>query len=473
QRAFRQHEDVGRLLRAPVQLPRDQVFRHQGREDRPGIQGNDRAGRHGAHPAQRIVRSEIADQRVPRRIQGRGHPAHRAVHRHHLRHSGSDAQGRRRIPRHARHLFRSHRRARTQSWRGRAAAGEEQDPDRCGPGNQEAPALADLHPERDRPDLLRDHPAQGQRRLRRRQLSGAVRIDRERSDEARRPVTMDARGYQSGFGNEHATEALPGALPIGQNSPQRAPYGLYAEQLSGTAFTAPRHANRRSWLYRTRPAAMHRSFAAWPHPHFHNRFDEVATPPNQLRWSPFPLPQAPADFVEGLYTVAGNGGAAMQAGCAMYVYACNRWMQERFFYDADAELVIVPQQGRLKICTELGVLEIEPQQVALIPRGVRFRVELPDGTARGYVCENFGALLRLPDLGPIGSNCLANPRDFEAPCAAYEDVEGEFEVIAKFQGQLWRARIDHSPLDVVAWHGNYAPYRYDLRRFNTIGSISY
>ena len=284
---------------------------------------------------------------------------------------------------------------------------------------------------------------------------------------------MDARGYQSGFGNEHATEALAGALPIGQNSPQRAPYGLYAEQLSGTAFTAPRHANRRSWLYRIRPAAMHRSFAAWPHPHFHNRFDEVATPPNQLRWSPFPLPQAPADFVEGLYTVAGNGGAAMQAGCAMYVYACNRWMQERFFYDADAELVIVPQQGRLKICTELGVLEIEPQQVALIPRGVRFRVELPDGTARGYVCENFGALLRLPDLGPIGSNCLANPRDFEAPCAAYEDVEGEFEVIAKFQGQLWRARIDHSPLDVVAWHGNYAPYRYDLRRFNTIGSISY
>ncbi len=284
---------------------------------------------------------------------------------------------------------------------------------------------------------------------------------------------MDAWGYQSGFGNEHATEALAGALPIGQNSPQRAPYGLYAEQLSGTAFTAPRHANRRSWLYRIRPAAMHRSFAAWPHPHFHNRFDEVATPPNQLRWSPFPLPQAPADFVEGLYTVAGNGGAAMQAGCGLHVYACNRSMQERFFYDADAELVIVPQQGRLKICTELGVLEVEPQQVALIPRGVRFRVELPDGTARGYVCENFGALLRLPDLGPIGSNCLANPRDFEAPCAAYEDVEGEFELIAKFQGQLWRARIEHSPLDVVAWHGNYAPYRYDLRRFNTIGSISY
>ncbi len=284
---------------------------------------------------------------------------------------------------------------------------------------------------------------------------------------------MDARGYQSGFGNEHATEALSGALPVGQNSPQRAPYGLYAEQLSGTAFTAPRHANRRSWLYRIRPAAMHKTFASWPHPHFHNRFDEVATPPNQLRWSPFPLPQAPADFMEGLYTVAGNGGAAMQTGCGLHIYACNRSMQGRFFYDADAELVIVPQQGRLKISTELGVLEIEPQQVALIPRGLRFRVELLDETARGYVCENFGALFRLPDLGPIGSNCLANPRDFEAPCAAYEDVEGEFELIAKFQGHLWRAAIDHSPLDVVGWHGNYAPYRYDLRRFNTIGSISY
>jgi len=279
--------------------------------------------------------------------------------------------------------------------------------------------------------------------------------------------------YLSGFGNEHVSEAVPGTLPVGQNSPQRAPHGLYTEQLSGTAFTAPRHANRRSWLYRIRPGAMHGSFAPFPHPHFHNRFDEASASPNQLRWSPFPLSQAPADFIDGLYTIAGSGGAAMQAGCAMHVYACNRSMQGRFFYDADAELVIVPQQGRLKIATELGVLEIEPQQVALIPRGVRFRVELFDGTARGYVGENFGALLRLPDLGPIGSNCLANPRDFEAPCAAYEDAEGEFELIAKFQGRLWRAPIDHSPLDVVGWHGNYAPYRYDLRRFNTIGSISY
>jgi len=228
--------------------------------------------------------------------------------------------------------------------------------------------------------------------------------------------------YQTGFGNEHASEALQGALPIGQNSPQKVPYGLYAEQLSGTAFTAPRHANRRSWLYRIRPAALHGEFAPFEQTAFHNRFDETPTPPDQMRWSPFALPDVPTDFVDGLFTMAGNGAAASQTGIGIHLYACNRSMQDRFFYDADGELLVVPQQGRLRIATEFGVLEVEPQQVALIPRGVRFKVELPDGSARGYVCENFGAPLRLPELGPIGSNCLANARDFEAPVAAYEDV---------------------------------------------------
>lgn len=280
-------------------------------------------------------------------------------------------------------------------------------------------------------------------------------------------------GYQTGFGNEFASEALPGALPEGRNSPQRAAYGLYAEQISGTAFTAPRHANRRSWLYRIRPASMHRPFEALAHPRFHNRFDEAPATPNQLRWDPLPLPDAPTDFLDGLVTVAGNGSAASQTGIGIYLYAANRSMQGRYFYSADGELLIVPERGRLAIATELGVVEVEPQQIAVIPRGIRFRVDLPDGEARGYVAENFGATLRLPDLGPIGSNGLANPRDFETPHAAYEDVEGAFELIAKFQGGLWRAAIGHSPLDVVAWHGNHAPYRYDLRRFNTIGSISY
>ncbi|MGH8113735.1 MAG: homogentisate 1,2-dioxygenase [Rhodanobacteraceae bacterium] len=282
-----------------------------------------------------------------------------------------------------------------------------------------------------------------------------------------------AHDYLSGFGNEHSSEALAGALPLGQNSPQRVPFGLYAEQLSGTTFTAPRHANRRSWLYRIRPAALHGPFTPFTQSRLHNRFDEVPTPPDQMRWNPFPLPGQPVDFVDGLFTMAGNGSAAIQSGVGIHLYACNKAMRGRFFYNADGEMLVVPQQGRLAIATEFGVLEIEPQQIALLPRGVRCRIDLPDGDSRGYLAENFGAALRLPELGPIGSNCLANSRDFEVPVAAYEDVEGDFELVAKFQGNLWRAPIAHSPLDVVAWHGTHVPYRYDLRRFNTIGSISY
>ncbi|MCR6495297.1 homogentisate 1,2-dioxygenase [Thermomonas sp. S9] len=286
-------------------------------------------------------------------------------------------------------------------------------------------------------------------------------------------MSIHSNGYQSGFGNEFASEAVPGTLPVGRNSPQRVAHGLYAEQLTGTAFTAPRHANRRSWLYRIRPAAVHGRFAPLSQPAFHNDFGSGPVTPEQLRWNPLPLPEVPTDFVAGLFTMGGNGGPQAGTGVGIHLYAANRDMQGRFFYDADGELLIVPQLGRLHIETELGVLDVEPQEIAVVPRGVRFRVALADGTARGYVCENFGALLRLPDLGPIGSNGLANPRDFLAPQAAFEDVEGEFELIAKLQGHLWRAPIDHSPLDVVGWHGNYAPYRYDLRRFNTIGSISY
>jgi len=279
--------------------------------------------------------------------------------------------------------------------------------------------------------------------------------------------------YQSGFGNEFASEALPGALPAHQNSPQRAPYGLYAEQVSGTAFTAPRSQNRRSWLYRIRPAAMHAPFERIDNGLIAPRFDEVETPPNQLRWDPQPMPTLPTDFVAGLATVAGNGDPDVQSGCAIHLYAANRSMIDSFFYSADGELLIVPQAGRLQLLTELGIIEIEPQEIAVIPRGVRFQVRLPDGQAQGYVCENFGALLRLPDLGPLGSNGLANPRDFLTPHAWYEEREGDFKLITKFGGKLWQAAIAHSPLDVVAWHGNYAPYKYDLRHFNTIGSISY
>ena len=281
-------------------------------------------------------------------------------------------------------------------------------------------------------------------------------------------------GYQSGFGNEFASEAVPGALPIGQNSPQTPPLGLYAEGLSGTAFTVPRAQNRRTWLYRIRPSATH--------PPYRRReagllrsgpFDEAEATPNRLRWNPAPIPDQPADFVEGLVSLGGCGSPAEHAGIGIHLYLANRSMDGRVLFNADGELLIVPQQGALRLATEMGVLEAGPHEIAVIPRGVRFRVELSEGAARGYVCENYGAAFRLPELGPIGANGLANARDFLAPLAAYEDIERPTEVIQKFQGALWATTIDHSPLDVVAWHGNYVPYKYDLRRFNTINTVSY
>jgi homogentisate 1,2-dioxygenase len=281
--------------------------------------------------------------------------------------------------------------------------------------------------------------------------------------------------YLSGFGNHFATESVRGALPVGRNSPQRVPFGLYAEQLSGTAFTAPRHDNRRSWLYRLRPSAAHPPFAVLENQRLlrSGPFNEAQATPNRLRWSPAPAAGGSIDFVDGLATYGGNGDPGCNVGMAVHEFAANRSMTNRVFFDADGELLIVPQHGRLRFVTEMGVLEIEPQQVVLIPRGVRFRVDLVDHEARGYVCENYGAPFRLPELGPLGSNGLANPRDFESPVAHFEDLEVATEVVQKFAGKLWATSIGHSPLDVVAWHGNLAPCRYDLRRFNTMGSISF
>lgn len=291
-----------------------------------------------------------------------------------------------------------------------------------------------------------------------------------------------ARQYQTGFGNEFATEAVAGALPVGRNSPQRPPLGLYAEQFSGTAFTVPRSNNRRTWTYRIRPSVTHEPFQPMESGFFRSSpFDEVPVTPNQLRWDPLPIPEEPTDFIQGITTIAGNGDSFAQAGLAIHIYRCNRDMQRRYFYNADGEMLILPETGNLIIYTELGILEVKPGDVCCLPRGLKFRVEIGESgtessaakSARGYICENYGQQFRLPDLGPIGANGLANPRDFETPVAWYEDIEGEFEIAAKFGGRLWACHIDHSPLDVVAWHGNYVPYRYDLRRFNTIGSISF
>jgi len=286
---------------------------------------------------------------------------------------------------------------------------------------------------------------------------------------------MDLK-YQTGFGNEFATEAVEGALPGGQNSPQKAPLGLYAEQFSGTAFTAPRAGNKRTWTYRIRPSVLHKPFKQIDNKLFRSSpFDEVVTTPNQLRWDPLPIPAEPADFIDGITTIAGNGDHFSQTGIGIHIYTCNKGMGERYFYNADAEMLILPEMGRLGILTELGLLQVGPGSVAVIPRGLKFKVEpAPDDKhCRGYICENYGQQFRLPELGPIGANGLANSRDFETPVAWYEDIEGTFELVAKFGGNLWSCEMDHSPLDVVAWHGNYAPYRYDLRRFNTIGSISF
>jgi homogentisate 1,2-dioxygenase len=287
-------------------------------------------------------------------------------------------------------------------------------------------------------------------------------------------VPVSELSYQSGFLNEFATEAVAGALPHGQNAPQRAPLGLYAEQFSGAPFTAPRAVNRRTWTYRIRPSVTHKPFVEAPVRLVRSGpFDEAPTPPNQLRWNPLPIPAEPTDFVDGLVTMGGNGDPALQTGVAIHIYAANRPMHDRFFYCADGELLLVPQSGSLRIASELGILAAAPGEIAVVPRGLKFRVDLPDGEARGYVCENYGLPFRLPELGPIGANGLANPRDFLTPVAAYEDRDGDFRIVAKFLGRLWEAQIDHSPLDVVAWHGNCVPYKYDLARFNCINTVSF
>ena len=287
-------------------------------------------------------------------------------------------------------------------------------------------------------------------------------------------MTDHALRYLTGFGGHFETEAVEGALPKGRNSPQRPAFGLYAEQLSGSAFTAPRHDNRRSWLYRMRPTADHRPFERY---HGAGLFEapanEAPLAPNRLRWDPPSDLRGDDDFVDGLAAMLRAGHPETLEGVAVHVYRASRSMDRRVFVDADGELLIIPQHGRLEVQTELGRLEVAPGSIGLVPRGVKFRVVLPDGEARGYVAENYGAPFRLPDLGPIGANSLAAPRDFEAPVAWFEDRDEEVEVIQKYLGHLWVTSLDHSPLDVVAWHGNYAPCRYDLSRFNAIGTVSF
>lgn len=284
----------------------------------------------------------------------------------------------------------------------------------------------------------------------------------------------DSLKYLHGFNNHFETEAEKNALTASRNSPQKVPYGLYAEQLNGTAFTAPRHQNLFSWLYRIRPSVVHGEFTPYQQDKFQAPPTDAAfTPPTQMRWDPTPYPDKPCDFIDSLVTVAGNGSIESMTGAAIHLYCATASMKNTYFYDADGDLLVVPQEGSLLFKTELGKIHVSPNEIIVIPRGIKFQVELTSDKARGYVLENFGAPLRLPDLGVIGANGLANPRDFKAPVAAYEEKQGDFTLIAKFQGRLWSAPIQHSPLDVVAWHGNYTPYKYDLRLFNTMNTVSF
>lgn len=281
-------------------------------------------------------------------------------------------------------------------------------------------------------------------------------------------------GYMPGFGNDFETEALTGALPHGQNSPQRCAYGLYAEQLSGSPFTAPRGINERSWLYRIRPSVKHTGrFTRTDIPFWKTApcLDEHDLAIGQLRWGPPPMPNEATTFVTGIRTMTTAGDVNTQTGMAAAVFLVNRSMEDEYFFNADAEMLVVPQSGGLRFWTELGRIEVTPGEICIIPRGMKFRAELTDGPAHGYLCENYGAKFTLPDRGPIGANCLANPRDFKTPVAAFEDKETPSELTVKWGGKFYVTKIGHSPLDVVAWHGNYAPYKYDLRTFSPVGAI--
>jgi homogentisate 1,2-dioxygenase len=293
--------------------------------------------------------------------------------------------------------------------------------------------------------------------------------------------------------NNNRSEAVDEALPIGQNSPQQPPYGLYAEKLSGTAFTAPRHENKQTWLYRILPSCAHPPFMAREGDQVkatdeesNGRFvpsEKLHYIPNQLRWDPFDHATPDTDFISGLHQIAGAGDPTLKQGLGMYIYAAGCSMDEHAaFYSADGDLLIVPQEGVLNIRTEMGWILVRPMEICVIPRGIKYRVELPSGPVRGYALELYQGHFNLPELGPIGSNGLANERDFQVPVACFDESEHgttafdgstRYEVIVKFTNKLYTTSQPHSPFDVVAWHGNYYPYKYDLGRFNTIGSISF
>ena len=304
--------------------------------------------------------------------------------------------------------------------------------------------------------------------------SGAHRMSYRQRIRAKALIQGRALGIQRGFGNAHETEALPGALPPRMNSPRQAPYGLYAEQINGTGFVAERHENLRTWTYRVRPAAQHTRFEPVAHPTFNIDFDGDGFDPNLLGYAPIEIPDEPTDFVDGMATFGGAGHPELRRGFALHLYAANRSMEERAFSNSDGDLLIVPQLGALTLLTEMGVLEVPPGMIAIVPRGIRFSVLLHGPSARGYVAEVYGRHFELPERGPVGANGLTEARHFVSPQAWYEDrLAAGYRLTNKFCGRLYEAMQDYSPYDVVAWHGNYTPYVYDLMDFGPVSNARF
>jgi homogentisate 1,2-dioxygenase len=275
-----------------------------------------------------------------------------------------------------------------------------------------------------------------------------------------------------GFGAFHETEDLPGALPKAQNSPLPAPYGLVPEQVNATGFTVARHANVRSWLYRVRPSAQQRDAAPLAHPTLTHDFEARASVQNLMGFRAPRIPEHAVDFVDGLATVGGAGSPRLRRGFAIHTFVANRSMNDRAFCTVDGSLLLVPELGSLRLLTELGVLEVAPGSIALLPRGLRFSVLLDGTEARGYVAEVFGRGFELPERGPVGANGLADARHFRAPKAWHEDrLAVGFALTIKTGGALYQATQDYSPFDVVAWHGNYAPYTYELANFSPVANV--
>ncbi|KAH8805268.1 Homogentisate 1,2-dioxygenase [Xylogone sp. PMI_703] len=300
--------------------------------------------------------------------------------------------------------------------------------------------------------------------------------------------TKEKYRYLAGFDSHLETEAVDGALPIAQNSPQKASYGLYNEKLSGTSFMAPRRENKQTWVYRILPSCTHNPYhltdgSGGINGDTAKTQEKLHFLPNQLQWDPFDHDQSKnLDFPSGLKMLAGSGDATIKEGCGMFIYAAGRSMDEKTsYYSGDGDFLIVPQEGELDIRTELGWLLVRPREICVIPRGIKYQVFLPSGPARGYALELYQNHFELPPLGVIGSHALANARDFQVPVANFSEDFGPtadqgknvYKVISKFNHNFFVAEQAHTPFDVVAWQGTYYPYKYDLGRFNTIGTVSY